>query len=375
MLTQIFQETGLEALDIKLIQHSNGRYYALASDKDASQGGLHVYDVSAADASPCFDDNNGLGGCPTVYEGDFAENSGDSNFIDTEGSYVDAWTAANGDVYVVASDGSSKATDPLEVEIWRFDNPENPVSPGGATRMFQGLTANARGVQLFEVGSEQFLALIEVASASSSTLRIYEVSNCVDGTPCGSLGSPVFSYSLPSNTGNFQYLTVSKSGDRTFVYYGLETTGTNGPRLEQLFDVSSLANVSPSIFEVTDAGANYTDPCNGLSVDYWGDYYNLNAYGNENLVPRAGVFAGKYFYRAALGIFDVHELTSVDPTNSVITTTPDSVAWMDDSIGFGTVPGGDCTPGSGQWCWLVEVVPSPGESVSYSPLPSNLVTG
>lgn len=375
VLTQIYQETGIGVLDIKLIEHSNGRIYALGSDKDASAGGLHVFDVSAADASPCFDDNPGIGGCSTVYEGDVAANAGDSNYIDSEGSYVDAWTAANGDIYVVASDGSAKVTDPLTVEIWRLDNPENPVSPGGATRMFQGLSTNTRGVQLFEVGTSQFLAVIDVISASNTVLRIYDASNCVDGSPCGSLGSSLFNYSLPSNTGNFQYLSFSRSGSRSFLYYGLETTGTGGPRVEQLFDVSSLDDVSPAIFEITDAGANYIDPCNGQSIDYWGDYYNLNAYGNENLVPRNGRFIGNYFYRAALGILDVHELTQVDPQASIITTTESSSAWMGDPVDFGTIPGGDCVPAAGQWCWLVEIVPSAGDSVSYAPLPSDLVTG
>jgi len=189
------------------------------------------------------------------------------------------------------------------------------------------------------------------------------------------VGNPVYTLDLPTNSGNFQYLSVSRAGDRTFLYYGLESTGARATRVEQLLDVSSLDNLSPNIFEVTAAGADYTDPCNGFEVDYWGDYYNLNAYGLENIMPRNGMFSGKYFYRAALGIFDVHELTQVDPSASITTTTQGATAWMGDPIDYGTIAGGDCSPGFGQWCWLVEVIPSAGETVSYAPLPSNMVSG
>ena len=47
------------------------------------------------------------------------------------------------------------------------------------------------------------------------------------------------------------------------------------------------------------------------------EYYRTNYHGLRNVLPRVGKFAGGYFYRAAFGILDVHQLTVATPALTV----------------------------------------------------------
>ncbi|MEM6793613.1 MAG: PKD domain-containing protein [Acidobacteriota bacterium] len=359
-LEQIFQSARNWYRDVELINHSNGRTYALAPSSDASNGGLHVFDVTAANGSPCFDDEVAPDVCPQ-YEGTVG------TMVD--GAYVDT-VQIGSETYLVASDGSSFPTDRLRTQIWLLTDPDNP---GSANLKFDGLNNNTRGVQLFEMNSRYFLGVIDYLGATNTFSRVYEATSCLDADGCTSVGSPLWSAANRAISGNFQFLTVSKSGNRTFLYYGLETTPLNGSRTEALYDITSLGTGGSNVFEITDAGADYVDPCSSQVIDYWGDYYTNNAYGIDNLLPRHGIFIGKYFYRAAIGVLDIHELVQDDPQSSILTSTGNGPFWLGDPVGFGTVPGGGCTPGAGEWCWLVE--PETGNNISFAPTPANQVTG
>ncbi|MEM1177249.1 MAG: hypothetical protein AAGM22_02795 [Acidobacteriota bacterium] len=302
-LTQTFQDSGRTFRDVELVQR-NGRVYAFATDPSDSLGGVLVYDVTAADTSPCFDETWPTT-CPMLL--------GHMGSI-VDATYVD--TLERGDaLYVVASDGSSNPGDPMAVEIWRVDDPSRPEPPpaGAALPIFQGLETNHRGVQIFDIDGRPVLATILTETQptpNESTLRVYNLAACLADGGCNALGAPIWSKPLPRIDGNFQFLTASKSTRRTFVYYGLETTPLAGQGVEQLFDVTGLGpNGNGQAIELTESGGDYRDPESGLLVDYWGDYYGNNFYGLNNLLPRHGLFVGNLFYRVAVGVLDVHRLT------------------------------------------------------------------
>ena len=299
-LIQTFQDAGRGFRDVELVAQ-NGRVYALAADPSDSLGGVVAFDVTAADTSPCFDDT-----WPTICPmllGHFGTM--------TDAAYVDT-LERGGELFVVASDGSPSGNDPLGVEIWRANDLDFPSGPpaGDSQLLFSGLESNHRGVQLFEVDGRPLLATIHVDAVPApnlATLRLYDVTSCLVGTGCTEPDDLLWSLPLPRVDGNYQYLDASKSGSRTFLYYGLETTPIGGTRVEQLLDVTGLGpSGNGQVFELTDTGADYTDPTTSAQVDYWGDYYGNNTYGLDNLLPRHGIFVGEYFYRVAVGVFDVH---------------------------------------------------------------------
>lgn len=299
-ITQTFQDSGRGFRDVELVKRG-ARVYAFATDPSDSLGGVIVYDVTAADNDSCFD-TAWPTTCPMLV--------GHLGSI-VDATYVDTYERG-GSLYVVASDGSPAASDPMAVEIWRVDNPSRPEPPpvGDAMLVFQGLESNHRGVQLFEVDGRPLLATIYAdlsPTPNVSVLRVYNLGPCFVTGTCSDLGAPLWTYELPGIEGNFQFLTASRSGRFSFLYYGLETTAMDGERVEQLFDVTGLGpNGSGRVREITDSGGDYHDPESGLTVDYWGDYYGNNFYGLDNLFPRHGIFVGDFFYRAAVGVLDVH---------------------------------------------------------------------
>ncbi|MEM6793723.1 MAG: hypothetical protein AAF725_07050 [Acidobacteriota bacterium] len=312
-LSQIFQQASRTVRDVELANHG-GRTYAFAADPSASRGGIVVFDVTSADdqagGSPCFDDEFQPNLCP--------QETGNVGAIDSA-LYVDL-LEAGGSIFAVASDGSELPVDQLHVEIWQVPNPARPDLPpfGESVRRFEGLGDNSRGVQLVEISGRRFLAVIDAdLFLDRYTVSAYDASPCFEmGTAgCSDLGPPLWSEELPSTSGNLQFLSASRSGLRTFLYYGLESTPSSGTRLEQLFDITDLPNLGAGegeIYEVTDAGAQYLDPMSGEAVDYWGDYYSNNTYGLNNVLPRNGRFLGALFYRAANGILDIHRV-NLDP--------------------------------------------------------------
>ncbi len=280
LATQLYQDPATATRRVRVVE-LGGRWYAFAGGTH----GVFVYDLTeAADIGPCLDNAGEL--CPGVYRGRVSDQ--------VTSVYIDTITRA-GKVYVANSSGIG-----FPLQIWEV--PE-PASPATAALRFSGL-AGALGEAFFELDDFFYLAVVEWVEPSW-VLRIYDVTECLDRDGCGSL--LLRWESALSHLGSNQLLTYSTSDSRPFLYYGLQATSLEGPAIEKLLDLSDFP---ASVREITAFGERYTDPCNGLEIDYWGDYYSGNDSGLRNLSPRVGKFRGKYFYRAAFGILDVHVTTS-----------------------------------------------------------------
>ena len=340
-LVQHCQFSTLWARQVEMIQHTDGKAYAIVS----ASTGVHVFDATASTGA----------GQSCVYKGKVGDM--------VDGDYVSV-LQKDGRVYVAASDGRSLPADPLALEIWRLD-PANPgtLPLGGSRKLFSGFNTNTRGPVLFQVPGPSpgyFLGLIELGK-----LKFYDIESCLGAatTSC-SLGNPLAQVTLSPATGSFQFVDVSTSADgRTWAYYGLETTFLLGGKVELLLDVTPLNSVpsggSTTLSEITDGGDTYfnTNVCSNtsLAVDYWGDYYTNNLYGRNFVIPRHGVFINNLFYRAAYSMFDIHEIVAPGGgTSQHITTTVDGdPIWLGDNGSFAGSASGDCTPGNGNWCWTV----------------------
>ena len=354
-LVQHCQVSNLVARQVELIEHNN-RAYAFVSASD----GLYVYDLDSSQSGTCS------------FEGKVGTM--------TDGNYVSI-LQKDGDVFVASADGSLLGSDPLAVEIWEVD----PENPGSARQLFSGFNTNSRGVALFEIPgavSRYFLGFIE----SSNNLKFYDVESCLEhvgpGT-CGSLGSPVATEPVDNIGKLYEFLDVSTSSDgRTWGYYGFMTSpGLFGSKFERLLDLTPLGSTSlqeaqsmggVNLEEITDGGDTYNNssPCsNSAPVDYWGDYYPLSRHGLNFLTPRHGIFIGSYFYRAAYSMLDIHQITNT-PAVSSVTTSLDgggSTIWMDETASYSAAPGGSCSPGAGNWCWVVETAGGASDVWSHSP--------
>jgi hypothetical protein len=191
------------------------------------------------------------------------------------------------------------------VRIWEVD----PMVPAKAELRFSGLSSGAQGLAFFERSGHPYLAAVvrEASTPPRWYLRIYDVLDCLTG--CSSLPGELFSVEVSSGAVQ-RFLTYSESGDRPFLYFGLDLIGLEGEGEELLLD---LGEFPAAVRELTAASGTYFDTCSGLPVDYWGDYYPGNGNGLRNVRPKVGRFEGKYFYRAAWGILDVHVLEEEFP--------------------------------------------------------------
>lgn len=276
-LAPLYQDAGNESEQVRVAQF-DGTVYAFA----AGAGGISVYDMSAAAAlpTPCLDAGGTV--CPGVYLGEVGTM--------TTGHYLDL-VERGGNVYLAAANGGSSG---LDLEIWEVSD---PADPGGAALKFAGLDADTFGTALFELGGGYYLAAVE------DDVNIYDAAACLDADGCASPGAPLASIArLPFI--NPQYLTYSESDGVPFLYYGI-FANLQGTKIERLLDLTTLGGTN-QITEITDGGGTYTDPVTLNPVDYWGDYYPGNAFGLPNVAPLVGRFEGRYFYRAAFGILDVH---------------------------------------------------------------------
>ncbi|MEL7058531.1 MAG: hypothetical protein AAGN46_00750 [Acidobacteriota bacterium] len=308
--TQHYQDLGTISEQVRMIEQG-GRHYLLA----ATDGGVAVYDATAASlGAPCLDDRGAT--CPGVYRGLFPN--------DVLGAYVDAivW---NGRTFVSSSDGRSFVK-PLI--LWELPDAAQPAS---ARQIVVG-DVDARGAAFLPLGDRLFFAY---ASKNPSRVQIFDIDHCVDGDGCTDLGPVVAE--LDVGDGDLQFLTFSRSGELPFLYYGVATNNALGDRIEGLWQLDALpGNGAPR--EITAGGETYVDPCNGLVVDYWGDYYEANDAGLRNMHPRKGAFAGRYFYRAAQSILDVHVLTEAVPSPLIFRDGFEDAtigAWRGESAGAG----------------------------------------
>lgn len=334
---QHYQDEGTTSRQVRVVEVGNVVYGLTATDD-----GVVVYNLTAASnlSSPCLDDQ-GTHFCGTnVYRGEIPGM--------TLGRYLDV-IVSSGKLYVATTDGFFRP-----IQIWELPDPNQPST---AIERFDGsgVGFGARGPAFFEYNNDTYLAFTQ-----NHKIKIYDVDDCLDSNGCSALGACKLSggaCEIPISdwSSSEQYVTYSESNGTPFLYYGGTPLNIEGPRVEKLVDVSQLGAANPSFPAMTDNGGSYTDPCNGLQVDYWGDYYPKNDNGLRNFYPRMGKFRGGYFYRVAQTLFDVHvrEDVVIEPRVTVTAlTAPDEntgVYWFDEPITF-SAAAQNCTPSS-TWVW------------------------
>jgi hypothetical protein len=286
---QLYQDLGNDSRQVRVVAR-NGNVFGVT----AGPTSLDVYHGSLAqlffDSCPpeippelcvCLDDSGSA--CPGIFVGSLPD--------ELPGLYLDVLLREER-LYVAVSGGSG-----LPVRLWEVD----PLAPASAVLRFSGLSGGAQGLAFVELGSQVYLAAA-IREATAWYLRIYDALACLDEDGCASLGPPLYSQEV-SPLAVQRLLTVSESGGRPFLYYGVDLIDLEGEGEELLLD---LGDLPAEIRELTADGGSYVDSCSLRPVDYWGDYYPRNAQGLRNVRPKVGRFRGPFFYRAAYGIFDVH---------------------------------------------------------------------
>ncbi|MCB1058012.1 MAG: PKD domain-containing protein, partial [Acidobacteria bacterium] len=296
-------------------------YAFIAAD---AQGGVYAYNMTAAMNLPvrCNEKQPGGTVCPGVYLGKIGSRTS-ANFIDGAGDYI-----------VVSSKFSPKG-----IEIWKVTNPAAPQL------VMSGLTSDSiYGVAMWKSGASYYLALRTGGSTGQG--RIYNVS-CIANGSC-SPGSPIWTQSMPSN-GDPQVTYSVGSGNTPYVYFGDSNYCLSGNQNEWLFDVTSPSNP----VDITPPG---TINDGGEQVSYWGWYYRQNGvHGFNRIAPRSGKFYNNFFYRAAHGIFDVHERTGGSPPVANFSWSPTQV-YPGTSVSFTDTSTGN--PLTRDWDFLPDGVPS-----------------
>ncbi len=291
-------------------------------------GGLLVYNMTrakvVAPTVPCLDDF--LGSCPGVYVGKVAAR--------TQVRYVDGV-----DNYVALGTGPVAS-----VEIWDVANPAAPV------QKVTGLSG-VYGVAMWKSGSKYYLAVRTDFAGS-----IYDVS-CIAGGGSCSIGSPVWTKSMPGGTEEL-YVTYSKSGGRSFLYFGSDNTcGGTAPDPQREFLVDATV---PS--QARDVTPPQKITVGGLQIGYWDYYYRKNPTGFNRVMPRMGKFENEYFYRAGQSILDIHKLTGgVAPTVD-FEWSPTEV-YPGTAVTFNDLS--SATPNS--WAWTFQPDGSPASSSAQNP--------
>lgn len=208
------------------------------------------------------------------------------------GRYLDV--AVVDDVAYVLAGGRPR----IPPSLWAVPDPSNP---GNAVELID-IDPGPKGVALFREAGRLHLAMVR-----EQAVEIFDVQHCVDADGCSTLGAPLWVQALDETPRSVEFLTFSRGpAGAPFLYYGVESAGLDGPRKERLWDLTDLVGAG-RVTEITDGGGSYVDAC-GNTVDYWGHYYDGNASGFRNVVPRMGLWHGRYFYRSSVGLLDVHTL-------------------------------------------------------------------
>lgn len=290
-----------------------------------------IYNMSAAQglSATCLDESPVLTSCMDsqnrkVYVGSIATQTG-ASYLHGAGDYL------------AVSQGS------LGVEIWKVNEPTAPqrvlkFAPPGQTY----------GVALWKEGSKYYLAVVQGGNAPPRYLNIYDVS-CVASGGC-TAGTKIGEYQMnhvaPTAT---LFVTFSRAGQTPFLYLGAEDQFSGGPQREYLLDVSNPTNP----VEVTPQGH---------ASGYWGWYYWGNPTGYNWVMPRTAKFYGNYLYRAAFGLFDVHQYKGNLPPAAAFTYSPATI-YAGDPVTFTDRSTGNPT----SWSWSFSPDGSPATSSTASP--------
>ncbi len=313
----------------------NSTNYAFAATRTS---GLLAYNMTAAAnlTGVCTEETPGQTGCG-AYVGRLGSRSGFS-FVDGAGDATGAqhWVAASSGLFARG------------FELWKVSNPASP------TLMASWLpTEFVHGVALWRKGSSYYLGTRVVTAGNTTQARIYDVS-CIAGASCpASAPAPVWTRSSLPGTSSEYFLTDSQGSGRDFLFLGSDDRCGSGLQNDWLYDVSNPA----AAFDVTPPAGLV----GGQQTGYWGWYYRRNPTGFNFVNPRVGKFAGKYFYRSAYTLFDIHELTTGGPPAAAFGYTPSQV-YRGEPIDFTD----QSTGVPNQWAWTFSGA-TPSSSTAQNP--------
>lgn len=341
---QLYQNRGHQNGYSVDTENINGRSYAFV----ASGNGIQVYDMTRArEIGPCFEDtgvSTSCGGGNPVYRGRLGP------WPWGRARYVDVLTVGNRE-FIASSD--SFVSNPLGVEVREILDPATASS----SQKLEGLNTISYGVDLFEIAGKQYLAAINF-----DEIEIYDLNNCLTtGTGCNFSNLEFSTETIALQ--DFAYLQFSESNGVPYLYQGFHTLCSRPPTLadpnfEHLLNLSGLATGGP-VTEVI--GESFNDPGHTTPqrrINYWSYYYDQASTGFSLVAGKHGMFNGRYFYRAAQGVLDVHDNGTVTvPTSSVSATSSDrwlSSPSVEEWVNFS----GTCSNGNGTgWTWEADNAP------------------
>ena len=326
-LAAVYQDSGTVSRQVSLERLADRM--VLISGTDEADGGLAVYDAGAAleryglTGVGCLD-SGPVSGCGARL-GEIAAGH--------PMAYLDTFTA-EGVVYIA----TSGLFWPLE--LWALRSAD---APGTAENVLAPVAWGSAGVAAFEAGGAYYLA-----ATQADALRVYEVTACLSGSCRGELRS---AYPIARGSAIGGPLTYSQSGSQHYLYAGVELPGGEGSQVEYLLEAEGLDGAIPhgiTLSGITGDGGVYVDGCTGDLAGYWSYLYPANSSGLRDLRPRSGVFAGRYFYRAAQTVLDVHERIEVAAPVAEIRVTPDP-PFAGELVRFEAV-----SDGASSWAWSFE---------------------
>ncbi len=294
----------------------NGIHYVFAAN---ALKGLKLYNMSRALtlSSQCVDNSSAgqASACPGVYLGKVGS-------LKTA-SYVDGYSdPAAGEHLVLVVAGTSEKG----LEVWDVSNPIIPrlkLDGSGGSETFFG-----SAIWKDSSDGDYYLAVRGI-----SNTRIYRDSGgCFTSTGSCTLANLALVRTLPIGWGGefTVFLTYSESNNTPFLYFGTSGGCSSATLPEYLYDVSDPAN-----------------PRDVAPPGYWEYYYRDSATGFNFVAPRMGKFAGDYFYRAGMSLFDVHRWTLANPN---ITVTCPSSGFLGEAVTC-TAQAAACAPSPTGYNW------------------------
>jgi hypothetical protein len=271
------------------VGHIGGRDYAFLAVPQTDPSGLFMYDVTQALTflpNGCAEDTTVQIGCPGVYKGK----------LGTDGAFwVDGITTAAGRTFVAYGTGLASG----DVQIWDVTT---PTAPQFVVRFLgSGAHPNAAAFWHDSARDKDYLGVRTTFKA-----LIEDVTPCLDGDGCSSTEiQQTWQATLAAPIAT-DFVTFSRSGTAPYLYFGTDDKHSAGLQREFLYNVSDPA----APVEVSPKG---TINVGGSLVDYWGYYYEGNASGYNQVMPRVAVFDGTNLYRTAWTLFDIHSFAEADP--------------------------------------------------------------